>query len=177
MISSYPLSPCEKCSIYRGRIYCISGKDKRFPKLSDYINPEEMCCLTFSGILYHEGVTLTKYYYDKNGNVKEKEVDALTYSNRPYVDDRDDFEKQQYRNQKEKDDEIIDQEKRYYSRDNWVKKYIVRLEYHQILMKLGEKAPKSFNGYMRMKKGNTINYQRIVKMAEKEGIVIHSLDV
>ena len=30
-------SPCEECAKYQGRIYSISGNDKRFPKYPDWL--------------------------------------------------------------------------------------------------------------------------------------------
>ena len=59
--------------------------------------------------------------------------------------------------------------------NNWIEKYNSRYEYYQIVNKLGEKAPKSFDGYMKMKRGNTANYQKLVVLAEKQGIIINNL--
>ena len=84
---------CSKCAPFSNRIFSYSGKDTRFPKFHDYIaKPEEYCCLNFSGIYYYDKMKLTVYKYDSNGNVKQKEVDAIKHSNRPFVDDRSEYE-------------------------------------------------------------------------------------
>ena len=33
----HEIAVCEECAPYQNRVYCISGKDKRFPKLPDFI--------------------------------------------------------------------------------------------------------------------------------------------
>ena len=53
--------------------------------------------------------------------------------------------------------------------------YLSRFEYYEIVNKLGEKAPKSFNGYMKMKRGNTSNYQKLITLAKEKAIVINEL--
>lgn len=177
LISDYYMCPCEKCAPFRGRVFNISGKDKRFPKLSDYVLfPEDLCCIMFFGFYYYEGVTITKYYYDENNNVKEKEMDAIIYSNRPFIDDRSTLEKQKYLEWKEKEEKKAKQDRQYYNRQTWIEKYNCRFEYYQVKTKLGEKAPKSFDGYMRMKRNNTENYKKIEALARQLGIKIQELE-
>ncbi len=168
---------CEKCAPYQNRVYCISGKDKRFPKLPDLIleNSGLHCNVSFSAFSYYDGVKISKYRYDKEGNVKEVELDAIAHSNRPFVDDRSSIEKQKYLNWKEDKDKRDEQEEQYYDRNNWIEKYNCRFEYYQIANLLGEKAPKSFNGYMKMKRGNTTNYQKLVIWAREHEITINDI--
>lgn len=115
---------CEKCTPYRNRVYSISGKDKRFPKFSDYIQkPEEFCCLSYSGFLYYPGCTLTEYKYDKLGNVSEFEVDAIKHSNRPFVDDRSEYQKAMCNEWTERNEKRRKHDETYYSREHWIEKY------------------------------------------------------
>lgn len=168
---------CEECAPYQNRVYCISGKDKRFPKLPDFIieNKGLHCNVRYYSFMYYEGRKITKYKFNKNGDVKEVELDAIAHSNRPFIDDRSTIEKQKYLEWKEHNDKRLEREERYYDRNNWIEKYNSRYEYYQIVNKLGEKAPKSFDGYMKMKRGNTANYQKLVVLAEEQGIIINNL--
>lgn len=168
---------CEECAPYQNRVYCISGKDKRFPKLPDFIieNKGLHCNVRYYSFMYYEGRKITKYKFNKNGDVKEVELDAIAHSNRPFIDDRSTIEKQKYLEWKEHNDKRLEREERYYDRNNWLEKYNSRYEYYQIVNKLGEKAPKNFDGYMKMKRGNTANYQKLVVLAEEQGIIINNL--
>jgi hypothetical protein len=84
---------CSKCAPFSNRIFSYSGKDTRFPKFSEHITkPEEYCCLNFTGIYYYDKMKLTVYKYDANGNVTQKDVDAIKHSNRPFVDNRSEYE-------------------------------------------------------------------------------------
>ena len=172
----HEIAVCEECAPYQNRVYCISGKDKRFPKLPDFIKENKglHCNVRYYSFVYYEGRKITKYKFNKNGEVREIELDAIAHSNRPFIDDRSPIEKQKYLDWKEHNDKRLEREERYYDRSNWIEKYNSRFEYYQIVNKLGEKAPKSFDGYMKMKRGNTANYQKLVVLAEEQGIVIRN---
>ena len=87
------INPCPKCAPYRYRLYSISGNDKRFPKFSDYITvPEEYCCLHFYTRYCFRHEKITVYTFTKTGKIKEKYVDAIKSSNRPFVYDVPKFE-------------------------------------------------------------------------------------
>lgn len=72
---------CSECAKYQNRVYSISGKDSAYPKLPDFV-------YEYGG--FHPGCRHGFHPFfgdsiaDKNGNY----VDALEYSNRPFVDDR-----------------------------------------------------------------------------------------
>lgn len=118
------VNACEKCVPYRNRIYSISGKDKRFPKFADYIQrPEDFCCLNYYSVFYSDGDTLTEYVYDKDGNIQEYEVDALKHSNRPFIDDRSDYQKELSKEWNEKNEKRRKHDEKYYSREHWIEKY------------------------------------------------------
>lgn len=173
LLISYPLCLCEKCAPFRGRVFNISGKDRRFPKLSEHIlHPEDLCCVSFSSFFYYDGATIEKYYYDSDNNVEEKKVDAISYSNRPFIDDRSTIEKQNYAQWKERHEKKAENDKRYYDRQNWIEKYNCRFEYYEIKTKLSQKAPKSFNGYLKMKRSNSAAFQKLVKLAKEVGVSI-----
>lgn len=115
---------CEKCTPYRNRIYSISGKDKRFPKFSDYIKePEKYCCLAYFAVFYNNGDTITEYRYDEFGNVSKFEVDAIKHSNRPFVDDRSLYQKEMFVKVQEQNEKRRKHDEKYYSREHWIEKY------------------------------------------------------
>jgi hypothetical protein len=78
---------CGECAKYEGRVFSVSGKDKRFPKLPEVV-------FKYGGI--HEGCRhrFSPYFYGSSLiNTKE---DAESYSNRPFVDGRSDQQKENY---------------------------------------------------------------------------------
>ncbi len=60
----------------------------------------------------------------------------------------------------------------YYKRQNWINKYYAALEYREMIKIFPDKAPKSLEGYIRMKNNNSNNYQKLVKLATENGIKI-----
>lgn len=166
---------CGNCAPYQNRIYSISGRDRRFPKIPDFImqNKGLHCNNSINFCTYYTGDTLAKYVYHDDGRVSHKDVDAIKYSNRPFVDDRTKKEKHNYIEWVEKNNKRLITEENYYNRDKWIADYNDHLEYNQIVELLKEKAPKSFSGYKRMKNNNTTNYQKIKGEAETAGIKIN----
>lgn len=64
---------CEKCAMYRNRIFSLSGKDKRFPKMPNDFHWD--CCLS-------------AYAFVEDVNESSLDCkDIIKYSNRPFVDD------------------------------------------------------------------------------------------
>lgn len=81
---------CEQCAKYHGRVYSISGKDKRFPKIPDFI-------LETGEI--HPGCRHSITSFDPRFTTimfRGVDTDAVIISNRPFVDDRTGSEKQAY---------------------------------------------------------------------------------
>lgn len=165
---------CPECAPYQNRIYSISGQDKRFPKLPEFIKKNKglHCNISIYSTFYYDRDTITQYIYKPNGDVVSKEVDAIKYSNRPFIDDRSIYEKNNYDEWKSKDEKRKHSDAEYYSREYWVMRYNDAIEYEQIIKLMGDKAPKSYNGYRRMKKSNTANFQKIVKIATENGVQI-----
>lgn len=149
----YESGTCEECAKMIGRVYSVSGKDKRFPKLPEYVkihgNFHSGCRCTMTtyfpemGIVYHHG----------------QEVNALKSSIRPYIDDRTEQEIKSYQGYLDYLEEIE-------------KKENDRKEYQLLLEKLPEIAPKSFGAYRKMKNYKTKNYEKLLISAKEIGIKI-----
>lgn len=153
---TYMSGCCGLCAKYRGRIYSLSGNDKRFPKLPEQllnrgIIHDNDCGISFYPFIY--GIS-TPIYCEK-----DKEIE---YSNRPFIDDRtpDEISNYNQRMTKFKQEKQLEND---------------RLEYYNILYKMPILAPKSFNSYRKMKYGNTTNFQSLKDAALKHGILITAL--
>lgn len=128
---------CPVCVPYEGRVYSLSGKDKRFPSIKNvpgfrdgYNNIHPRCS-------HRIGVWVEKY-----GDA-EKEIKN---SNKPFEVP------------KEKQDSV----NKYYEEQQ--KKAVLRnnkKQYEKMKIALGEEAPKSFQGYLKMKNSNSDNYKEL----------------
>lgn len=138
---------CGECAKYQGRVFSLTGKDKRYPKLPEFIfttgQVHEGCKHIFSP--YIHGVSIPTYHKD-----------IIAFSNRPFVDNRSKAEIEEY-------DRIIAEEAE-------LKKD--REDYECITKMLPDKAPKSFGGYRKMKNANTKNFKELVIAAQEVGIKI-----
>ncbi len=153
---------CANCGIYGNRVYSISGNDKRFLKLPEYVlNNHKHCEMSFYPFMY--GINyITDPYTGKSIDSNK----VIEYSNRPLVDIRpqhwiDGYNHLQENNHQKEIDEI--------NRNQ------ARLEYEKIVTNLPDIAPKTEGGYLRMKKSESKNYQKIVSQARKKGIEIKPL--
>ncbi len=155
-------SLCSECAKYNLRVYCISGKDKRFPKLPDYIRKHASHCgfLIYSfipGINYMR-LSINKSLQDIN--------EVITYSNRPFVDDRSDEQIESYNRR------VKQCYQKWFDSINGNQ---AKLEYEQIKERFPDIAPKSQGAYYRMKKSNAKSYKAIVDQAIKAGIEIKEI--
>lgn len=139
----------------QGRVYSISGNDKRFPKLPDYIiqngRIHKGCRHHFSHFILYDD--------DAIKNKLNENINVFEASNRPFIDDRTEEEKRNYiefRNQQREKEKKKRDEK----------------EYYKIFYQLPNFAPKSFGGYRRMKHLNSTNFQELMQIAEEAGIDI-----
>lgn len=146
---------CPICSQYQCRVYCISGKDKRFPKLPDIV-------YQYGG--FHKGCRHNFYpfFLDVNDTIRDQflqDHNVYKYSNRPFIDDRTDREKQLYldrlENQKRRDESALNKK-----------------IYYELMQRIPEVMPKSVAGFTKMKRANSANYQKIVNAAHDVGIEI-----
>lgn len=140
---------CGECAKYQGRIFSISGKDSRFPKL-----PEQV--FIYGGI--HKGCRHTFHTYTDGISTPQycTKEEAIAYSNRPFIDDRSEEEKAEYE-KKQQEEKMMIQD---------------RINYDKICEFLPDIAPKSFGGYRKMKNSNSKNFQKILEEAKKKGIDI-----
>lgn len=173
IVCSYHENTCEICSKYQGRVYSVSGKDKRFPKLPDvvlqYQGFHPGCRHTFFPYYYPYTNTVEKYVLNETGEYVKKEYDAVEYSNRPFIDDRTEEEKRKYIERLQKEKNPYDYN---YAKEHYLKRQACLKEYNLILEHLPECAPKSYSGYARMKTMNTKNFQNIVRKMKEKGFEI-----
>ncbi len=147
---------CGECSKYINRVYSISGKDSRFPRLPDYIkNNSDHCHITLYPFTY--GASFMNDPYTNKG-ISGSEV--IQYSNRPYTDTRPLNWVEGYRKLEAKKN----------NHDNYEN------EYKLICQLLPNDAPKSQAGYTRMKKSNSENYRSLAEKARQAGIIIHDIE-
>lgn len=146
---------CGECAKYQGRVFSISGKSKKFPKL-----PEEFW--KYGGV--HEGCGHTIHPYIDGVNSPLYHQDIVTYSNRPFIDNRTEEQKAQYEAEAQKAKELAEERAR-----NSKELKEDKSNYYWCYEYLEDLCPKSFSGYRRMKKGNTANFQKLAKAAEEKG--------
>lgn len=168
--------PCSECAKYQGRIYSISGKHPKYPPLPKFIveNYGTHCRNSIRARMDfgNNDETIQIYKFDKEGNCKMVDVNAIEYSNRPFIDNRSEYEKRDYESYIEQYTKDKQADEKYCNRDYWIDKYHSQLEYQNIVDLLGDNAPKSYSGYMRMKNQNTKNYQKIKELAKTQGIIL-----
>ena len=151
---------CGECAKYRWRRFSISGRDKRYPKMPQNID----CSCPCIGVIFQP-------VYESSASIHYgHEADLVAISNRPFVDDREDWEIESYEIRRLKlDNEIFWSE--FSERWDAARKYDHE-QYELLVKRLPDIVPKSYNGYMRMKKGNTANYKKLVTVAEDNGIFL-----
>ena len=137
---------CEKCAMYRNRIYSLSGKDKRFPSLPQDFHMN--CGLSAHPFVY--GVMEPTFNCH----------DIIKYSNRPFVDDRTPEDIARRKGWLE----TIEKEK---AREREAS--LSKIIYYKLKKILPDDAPKSLSGFSRMRNANSKNYQTLVKKAEEAG--------
>jgi len=155
---------CEECAKLRGRVYSISGRNKKFPKLPEYAKQHGN---------FHPGCRcMMSSYFENEEEIfyKSERVDAIKASNRPWKDDRDEREKKLYIEYLQRMENEKLEEKRLEEYN--IQKGKDRKEYEEILKKLPSIAPKSLTGYRRMKTMQSKNFMKIYELAKEKGIKI-----
>lgn len=135
---------CERCAKYRRRIYSLTGRDRRFPKLPHDFN--SYCC----------GLALYPYIW----GVSEPAFtcrSVIQYSNRPFIDDRTVKQKEDYQ-------KLLD------LRETEKQKKHDKEVYHQLVSILPDDAPKSFSAFRRMKNSNSSSYIALKRKAQSVGL-------
>lgn len=137
---------CGECAKYQGRVFSLTGKSKVFPKIPDAF---------FIYGRIHEGCRHDFFpFFEDSEPTYHKNI--VQYSNRPFVDNRSSKEKEQYEAEQKSRCELVKDKE----------------DYDWIWENLGEVAPKSFSGYRRMKNSNSVNYQKLCKIAKEKGRII-----
>ncbi len=140
---------CAVCALYQGRVFSISGKDKRFPRLPD----------SYWGYgKIHEGCKHVATPWVESLHTRAEVRKEIKFSNRPFADSRSMEEKALWDKQQR---QFAEQE-----RDFKI--------YEQLISCLPDISPKSYAGFRRMKNANTVNYQKLVGTAKEMGIDIES---
>lgn len=136
---------CGICGRYRGRIFSLKGKDKRFPLLpSDFCTKCGLTCFPF-----REGIS-TPVYSKKRGKELIREM------NRPFVDSRTKEEIAMY------EAKIAEA----------LRKKQNSIEYNWLWEHHPEVCPKSLSGYSRMKSSNSDNFQKLCLIAARDGFEV-----
>ncbi len=141
---------CGECAKYQNRVYSISGKDSAYSKLPDFV-------YEYGG--FHPGCRhgfhpfFSDSIADKNGNF----VDALEYSNRPFIDDRTPEEIEGYNQYLKK------AEKERLHDENLKAFYILKKELPDVM-------PKSYSTFAKYKAHNSDKYINILNSANENGI-------
>lgn len=169
-------STCPECAKYQGRVYSISGRSRKFPKVPDFY---------FTSGTVHKGCSHMFWPYIDGVNDPDLKhtlsvhplqnkaygKDIVTFSNRPFADDRTDACK------KKAAAAIAELEQRS-SRQNNYDDNMIEIEalrgqetrdYLWLQENLPDKCPKSLSGFRRMKTQNTKNYQALKQMASNMG--------
>lgn len=149
--ADYSFGCCSECAKYRGRVFSISGNDKRFP-----IKPEDINCSC-------TGITFYPFFYGISeptvNDYLNRKVDIIKFSNRPFIDDRTVTEKKNFEEYLKR---IEDQKQ----------KELDRVEYQKLLEILPEDVPKSFGAYRRMKNSQSPGFLKLKELAKEHNIEI-----
>lgn len=134
---------CETCGKYRGRIFSISGRDKRFPKFpSDFCH---RCGLSVYPII--EGVSVPAHSDPEH---------MVEQAQRPLVDTRTPEQIEAYGKKCRDMQREQEQKENYIARERKDHE-----DYAWIRENLPDLMPKTFSGYRRMRTMNTANFQKL----------------
>lgn len=141
---------CGECAKYQNRVYSISGKDSAYPKLPDFV-------YEYGG--FHPGCRhgFHPFFSDSIADKNGAYVDALEYSNRPFVDDRTPEEIEGYNQYLKK------AEKERLRDENLKAFYILKKELPDVM-------PKSYSTFAKYKAHNSDKYINILNSANEKGI-------
>lgn len=168
-------SVCSECAKYQGRVYSISGKSRLFPKIPDFYRQGSVhpgCSHMFWP--YIHGINDPDLNYTLSVHPLQTPrygIDIVTFSNRPFVDDRTDECKQAAEKARAEFAARLAKEQEY-------RKNMIEIEFRRgqeardfkwLQSNIPQKCPKSLSGFRRMKTQNTKNYQLLQKAAADLG--------
>lgn len=167
---------CSECAKYQGRVFSRTGKDLYFPKLPDELRNRAHLhpgCTHFFRA-YIPGISssdleTTLYFHPLSNPDYGKNI--VTFSNRPFIDDRTEEAKIEAESVTYRINELKEREDNYYT-------HVIEIEANRgqeirdfswIQENIPDKCPKSITGYRRMKTMNTKNYQLLKELAAQKG--------
>ncbi len=136
MTEHYPT--CEKCARLQGRVYSISGNDKRLPSLAT----------AFPGLKYmnvHPNCRHSVHPWVESLHTDDEVRSEITKSNKPFDDARSEDEKELY-TQQQLDAKQMRQD---------------RYQYERYKARLGDDAPKGFHAFRKIKNENKEHWQAL----------------
>ena len=176
LIMSVTGAACPECAKYQGRVFSVSGKSKLFPPLPKIVwdtgAVHHGCHHTFSPYIHNVNDPCLEYTLSVHP-LKRKSYgkDIVTFSNRPFEDDRtpeaqavalEEIARQEETAAKKKlrDDGMIEREYQ-----KWQDK--TTLDWLQ--QNFPEKSPKTVSSFRRMRTQNTKTYQSLKQLASEKG--------
>lgn len=175
IMNPVPLA-CSECAKYQGRVYSLTGKSEKFPKVPDFYftTGTVRCGCSHIFWAYIDGVTDPQLDYTLEVHPLQNPKygsDIVTFSNRPFVDDRTEECKKAAAEALQK--QLEQQAKQQYYEDHMIEIEAKRgqevRDFKWLQEQFPEKCPKSVTGYRRMKTQNTKNYQLLKQMAAELG--------
>ena len=129
MTTHYPT--CDKCSRFQGRVYSLTGKDKRFPSLME---------TAFSGGYrnVHPNCRHSIIPYIESMHTDGENQQTVADGGKPFNDNRSDAEKGLYSKQQAENRQIRQD----------------RYQYERYKARLGVGAPMSFHAFRKIKKAD-----------------------
>lgn len=176
VIMSVHGSVCPECAKYQGRVFSLSGKNKIFPQLPNVIattgNVHPGCGHTF--FPYIHKVTDPQLDYTLSVHPLEDKSygkNIVTFSNRPFVDDRTaeckqaalavrENQREDIAKKKLRDDTMIERE---------YQKWLDNQTLDWLRVNFPDKCPKNITSFRRMRTQNTKNYQMLKQLAAERG--------
>ena len=168
---------CSECAKYQGRVFSLTGRDRRFPKMPDVfwkygaIHPG--CGHSFQPFIYGETDPDLKYTLSIQRGVRWWHTrNIVAYSYRPFVDDRPQSDVEAARSlfAKRKEETELQQNRWDHFIEVEAERGSDARNFAWLQKNLPEVCPKSFSGYRRMKSQNTRNFQKLASAAKNYGI-------
>lgn len=167
---------CSECAKYQGRVFSLSGKNNLFPRVPDIFftlgQIHKGCSHNFWPYIHGVNDPDLKYTLSVHKlQNKQYSKDIITFSNRPFVDDRTEQCKKEAEKARQ---QIADRIARQNQADASYTEYLAKKKEDEVLLawlqeKFPEHCPKSVTGYRRMKTQNSKNYQILKQMAADLG--------
>lgn len=167
---------CPECAKYQGRVYSLSGKSKKFPKIPDVI-AQTGCVHKGCGhslFPYIYGVDDPQLDYTLSVHPLQNKrygKNIIAFSNRPFVDDRTDECRKQAEAIHEK--QRIAAERKQRNAEAMIQreyqKHLDSNTFAWLQETFPDKCPKNVAGFKRMRTQNTKNYQALKQLAAELG--------